>query len=1677
MSNTEQKQKILLKRTTEVNKPSIPSGASHGELFLNIASGANAHNKISTMQIGTNEPIIWSDDVANEKKFALKTEVEALVKEVEDNELVTATAISTMNASAGFNEDGSSVLDGGVSLSQAIIELQSRTGEIEESDPIFTKSAAAGITSSNITNWNNKLGKTEKAASAKISDSATTTVSAKTSVSATTAVSAKTSVSATTSTKAIQDGNGNVIATTYSTKEELSDYVREHTHSDYDNGTTQVLTNDENEPSFFSVNVLSEGDYSTSDGSLDIKGNSISLDSDSIELKTWIDSDENILTLDKDGLKFNNKEVLTENSDGILMVDNNNIVNKNEVIIGNFEIKNDKPYSYTFEGYYYPYIEDTSLIVAEYNQQGAVLLSSMNSGEYYAYTFIITEAKHEVEVEDEFGGYTGDFEWVDYDAVIGRELYVNAALLDSDYQSESVALLEFVDDKCEINNDIYVDSGQIDESISNGRFIRTAPFSLKRSSKVLLNGSPIMTTQTLLESEIVSSINKKIDDVSASTKTYSIVKVSDGLGANVKEVYKLVDEDNVQSGEVISIYKDSTLKSASLETINGEDYLSLVYITSDGNESKISINVADFLRESEFKDGLKVENGIVSIKIDSESDSFISVNANGIKLTGVESAIDELNTVIESNFDELNERIDSSKLTSTTWSNLNSLKNNSKLIPGTKYRITDYVATSISENTSCNTSCKFDIIVAAISVNELDEVATTISKDGVNEEIYKIWYSLKNDSERFDWADTTNGKGVIYRMIDKYNNDIPYDFRNILFRGRNVRVFTNGSLGTVSINEGEYYNTLCSIASSDGINEGSVLGLFNNTKIESTFNTDGKQILNNILLISYGKKLISNITLDKGCYKNILVNCSNLHFDENCYNNYVVAYAGYYSDEISFGIGCHDNFMNGNCHNIKIGAGCSHNMFGYASNCITMEDKVVGNILGATDTYREKPTFGETSFYDVSLVENEIEESDIIDLMNVLNIDIIAGSSIKYCTFKHQSRCNILGNGSQLVTLGMRSHHNIIGEYSTRIIMGDVTYGNILFANGYTKTTDESGAIKWVAPSSIVSDVVLESRVAYCQVGSKNVSDTPSGNIKIGQKSYNILIPAGSENVVIGTDVWHVNAEKPLKNVEIKEGNAEINLTGENVLIESGVYENNFNTTPTYKEVTTLNNSTHILPKNDSISCGANTKVNGKYCYAFGDCASNSNYSFSSGIGTAYGNGSFSTGGFYSRNFQTITIDNVSYELSSDEKYTIATCDYTHNGDNGHVNKYPCIGNGLNGCIGYITEITQKATTKGGAGVFKFYIPTTSLTNGIPSEEKFIIKNGTHYISNATIGASSVSFGIINSSKGLASGTIGFGLQANNAYEFACGKYNLSSNNTVFSVGYGDDNENRRNIFEVKTNNTAYINGTKVSVDGHKHSASNITSGTFAASRIPTGITVSESISASTADYALKVKDGAYFKGIVNEYPWLSDKTYNIGDFVIYKSNSDLGTSSDGSFGSATSDDSFGDTSTVYILAEEGWEEIGSSMSQEIYAFKEDIEKTYLVGIKNGDEDFTIDTLNYSSKIYASNGNLYAESDKTLKTHIGNVNGDPELIRQIPKVYYHWNDDETKETQMGTYAQDLEKVYPELVATDKDGVKAVAYDKLSVIALAGIDKLYEMVQQLQAKNEELEKRIKELENK
>lgn len=137
--------------------------------------------------------------------------------------------------------------------------------------------------------------------------------------------------------------------------------------------------------------------------------------------------------------------------------------------------------------------------------------------------------------------------------------------------------------------------------------------------------------------------------------------------SNVKEAYKVVayiGESYASAsvkktvGDIIKIYKDATIKEIYLgnsddeiNTTTGditrgqivETKLSLnyAYIKADGTYAMASIPVGNFLRQSEFKNGLQVaENGEVSVKVDAASEGFLTVGKAGVKVSGVQNAID-----------------------------------------------------------------------------------------------------------------------------------------------------------------------------------------------------------------------------------------------------------------------------------------------------------------------------------------------------------------------------------------------------------------------------------------------------------------------------------------------------------------------------------------------------------------------------------------------------------------------------------------------------------------------------------------------------------------------------------------------------------------------------------------------------------------------------------------------------------------------------------------------------------------------------------------------------------------------------------------------------------------------------------------------------------------------------
>ena len=361
----------------------------------------------------------------------------------------------------------------------------------------------------------------------------------------------------------------------------------------------------------------------------------------------------------------------------------------------------------------------------------------------------------------------------------------------------------------------------------------------------------------------------------------------------------------------------------------------------------------------------------------------------------------ELAKLIQANTESIKNNqtaIDTNKLTKITWADLKAKRDAGELIPGVQYRITDYQCTTVQVDTQ-SAGHQFDIIVTANSKNKLNEVArairhygdenlpdaTSTTTDGVTIktayftnsklEAWKIWYRLDNDTTHFGWADATNGKGVIYRMIDEWNNDCPYDFKNIKFRRYKITKANHSDLvGTyLGISDGDaidiesdvddskmfytfsYLGKLQNLNEYDGkvLEDASIIGNTLNSDINAPIgvhsnnikpltdydvvggmSTETIQILNNIVFLTIyntGKYYYSD------CYNNSFGNnCYGNSFGSSCYSNSF----GNGFQRNSFGSSCYDNSFGNNCFSNSFGNDCLYNSFGnyyydnsFGNNC------------------------------------------------------------------------------------------------------------------------------------------------------------------------------------------------------------------------------------------------------------------------------------------------------------------------------------------------------------------------------------------------------------------------------------------------------------------------------------------------------------------------------------------------------------------------------------------------------------------------------------------------------------------------------------------------------------------------------------------------------------------------
>ena len=299
----------------------------------------------------------------------------------------------------------------------------------------------------------------------------------------------------------------------------------------------------------------------------------------------------------------------------------------------------------------------------------------------------------------------------------------------------------------------------------------------------------------------------------------------------------------------------------------------------------------------------------------------------GTTLTGLSTA--DSSTVVATDsittgIGKLQAQITASKiLINVTYDDLVTLKTNEELYEGAFYRIVDFVTTSNGASPNNNEPSRsaehqFDIIIQALGTSNLADKGTCALHENdtyfANNNLgaWTVYYDIENDTTKYAWADTTNGKGVIYRLIDEFGNDLPYDFKNIQFYRDSANYTSIASYLTASDN---YYYTF-SKNTSGTITDKSLDALTHDNIIGQYIDANNTMLLLNTTFVHTSTTVTDTNNIGSNSYNNTFVG--------SCYGN-------------TIGMMCHDNIVDNNFiyNNIShvfrsntVGSDCKSNNIG-----------------------------------------------------------------------------------------------------------------------------------------------------------------------------------------------------------------------------------------------------------------------------------------------------------------------------------------------------------------------------------------------------------------------------------------------------------------------------------------------------------------------------------------------------------------------------------------------------------------------------------------------------------------------------------------------------------------------------------------------------------------------------
>lgn len=192
-----------------------------------------------------------------------------------------------------------------------------------------------------------------------------------------------------------------------------------------------------------------------------------------------------------------------------------------------------------------------------------------------------------------------------------------------------------------------------------GEALETYGIQIQAKFNGVASGDPIVIpfdvyTKSEID-EVVGDLDERIqalEDAEDADTTYSVKegdKVLKLAGTELSTEISLKHENGMISltgigGEVIAEFSDADfIKDSVLEDVNYNiltNEIEFTWKTVDGNTKTDAINVADFVQTYTAGNGLELTGNKFAVEVAAESEAFLSVGENGLKLAGVQSAID-----------------------------------------------------------------------------------------------------------------------------------------------------------------------------------------------------------------------------------------------------------------------------------------------------------------------------------------------------------------------------------------------------------------------------------------------------------------------------------------------------------------------------------------------------------------------------------------------------------------------------------------------------------------------------------------------------------------------------------------------------------------------------------------------------------------------------------------------------------------------------------------------------------------------------------------------------------------------------------------------------------------------------------------------------------------------------